>query len=100
MPDAAQIEIRDDSIVAVTPRQISCGLGAEAAILQMDSGKYYSLNPVGARVWQLLASPRPVGELLATLLAEYEVPADRCRADLLALLQKLQTAGLIEVRAA
>jgi len=100
MPEAAQIEIRDDSIVAVTPRQISCGLGAEAAILQMDSGKYYSLNPVGARVWQLLASPKPVSELLATLLAEYEVPADRCRADLLALLQKLQTAGLIEVRAA
>ena len=100
MPEAAKSEIHDDSVIAVTSRQISCGLGAEAAILQMESGKYYSLNPVGARVWQLLASPKQVSELLATVLAEYEVPADRCRADLLALLQKLQAAGLIEVRAA
>ncbi|MEQ2008269.1 MAG: PqqD family protein [Limisphaerales bacterium] len=98
MPDAVQTEIHDDSTIAVTPRQISCGLGAEAAILQMESGKYYSLNPVGARVWQLLASPKKVSELLAAILAEYEVPADRCHADMLALLQKLQAAGLVEVR--
>ncbi len=100
MPETAQFEIRDDSTIALSPRQVSCGLGAESAILQMDSSKYFSLNPVGARVWQLLASPKQVNELLAALLAEYEVPADRCRADLLALLQKLQAAGLIEVRAA
>ena len=46
----------------------------------------------------MAAEPRKVSEILATLLAEYEVPADRCRADLLALLQKLQAAGLVEVR--
>lgn len=72
-------------------------MGAEQAILQLDSGKYYGLNPVGARVWQLLAEPRKVSEILTTLLAEYDVPADRCRADLFALLLKLREAGLIEV---
>ena len=73
-------------------------MGPEQAILQLDSGKYYGLNPVGARVWQLLAQPHQVSEVLTTLLAEYDVPADRCRADLFALLQKLQAAGLVEVR--
>lgn len=98
MPEAAQIEIRDDSVVTVSSRQISSAMGAEQAILQLDSGKYFGLNPVGARVWQLAAEPRKVGEILATLLAEYEVPAERCRADLLAVLLQLQAAGLIEVR--
>ncbi len=98
MTNAVLTEIRDDSIVAVSPRQISSAMGAEQAILQLDSGKYFGLNPVGSRVWQLLATPRPVSEILATLLAEYEVPADRCRADLVALLEKLRAAGLIEVR--
>lgn len=98
MPEAAQIEIRDDSVVTVSSRQISSAMGAEQAILQLDSGKYFGLNPVGARVWQLAAEPRSVGEILATLLAEYEVPAERCRADLLAVLRQLQAAGLIEVR--
>ena len=98
MPTAAPIEILDTSVVAISSRQISSAMGAEQAILQLDSGKYFGLNPVGARVWQLAAEPRKVSEILATLLAEYEVPADRCRADLLALLQKLQAAGLVEVR--
>jgi hypothetical protein len=100
MTAPAPIEFSDLTMVAVSPRQISTAMGAEQAILQLDSGKYFGLNPVGARVWQLLAQPRTVGEVLATLLAEYEVPADRCRADLLALLHKLHTAGLIVVPSA
>lgn len=100
MSTAALTEILDDSIVTVSPRQISSAMGAEQAILQLDSGKYFGLNPVGSRVWQLAAEPRKVSDILATLLAEYEVPADRCRADLLALLEKLRAAGLIEVRSA
>ena len=98
MTDATPIEIHDHSVVAISSRQISSAMGAEQAILQLDSGKYFGLNPVGARVWQLVAEPRKVGEILATLLAEYEVPADRCRADLLAVLRQLHAAGLIEVR--
>ena len=100
MPTDASIEILDTSIIVISPRQISSAIGSEQAILQLDSGKYFGLNPVGARVWQLLATPRPASEVLATLLAEYDVPADRCRADLFALLQKLQGVGLIEVRSA
>lgn len=98
MTDATPIEIHDDSVVGVSSRQISSAMGAEQAILQLDSGKYFGLNPVGARIWQLAAEPRKVGDILATLLAEYEVPADRCRADLLAVLHQLHAAGLIEVR--
>lgn len=98
MTDAVPTEIRDDSIVSVSSRQISSAVGAEQAILQLDSGKYFGLNPVGARVWQLALEPHKVSEILATLLAEYEVPADRCRADLFALLEKLRAAELIEVR--
>jgi hypothetical protein len=97
MTAPAPIEFSDATVVAVSPRQISTAMGAEQAILQLDSGKYFGLNPVGARVWQLLAQPRTVSEVLATLLAEYEVPAERCRADLLALLHKLHAAGLLVV---
>lgn len=100
MTAPAPSEFTDATVVAVSPRQISTAMGAEQAILQLDSGKYFGLNPVGARVWQLLAQPRTVSEVLATLLAEYEVPADRCRADLLALLHKLHAAGLIAVQPA
>jgi hypothetical protein len=89
-----------DSIVVMAPEQISCPLGEESAILNLKNSMYYGLDPVGARVWSLLQQPRSVGEIRDTLLSEYEVEADRCEADLLALLEKMRGEGLIEVRVA
>ena len=88
------------SIVSASPEQVSCPLGDEAAILNLKNTVYYGLNPVGARVWNLLQQPRTIGELRDMLLEEYDVEAGRCEADLLELLQKMRTEGLIQVRSA
>jgi Coenzyme PQQ synthesis protein D (PqqD) len=86
------------SIVAVAGHQVSCPLGDEAAILNLKNSVYYGVNPVGARVWNLLQRPRSVGELRDTLLEEYEVDRERCEQDLLGLLEKMRSEGLIEVQ--
>jgi len=86
------------SIVIATPEQVSCPLGEESAILNLKNTVYYGLNPVGARVWNLLQQPRSVLELRDTLLDEYEVEAVRCESDLLALLEKMRSEGLIQVK--
>jgi hypothetical protein len=80
--------------------QISCPLGEESAILNLKNSVYYGLDAVGARVWTLLQQPRSVGELRDTLLSEYEVGTAQCEQDLLALLERMRSEGLIEVRAA
>lgn len=86
------------STVVAAKDQVSCDLAGEAAILNLESGVYYGLDAVGARVWHLLQEPRTVQDVRETLLMEYEVERDRCERDLLALLQELVAAGLIEVR--
>ncbi len=88
------------AVVVAATEQISCPLGEEAAILNLKNSVYYGMNPVGARVWELLRQPRSVDELRDALLDEYEVDRERCAQDLLALLQKMREEGLIEVRAA
>jgi hypothetical protein len=85
------------SIVLAVKDQVSADLAGEAVILNLKSGVYYGLNAVGGRVWQLLQEPRTVAAILDTLLEEYEVDRDSCDRDLLALLQELATAELIEV---
>lgn len=92
------MNLSEQSIVSVTKDQVSCSLGAEAAILNMKAGIYYGLNPVGAEIWKLLQTPRTVSEIQEFLLREYDVEPERCQSDLLALLQDLLTAGLIEAR--
>lgn len=77
--------------------QVSCELNDEAAILDMKTGIYYGLDPVGARVWELIQQPRAVSSVIASLLDEYEVAEADCTQDVIALLTDLQEHQLIEI---
>lgn len=82
--------------VQVSPHQASCDLGGEAAILNVETGTYYGLDNVGARIWQLLEEPRRIADIRDTIVAEYDVTPDRCEQDLLKLLDDLADAGLVQ----
>jgi len=89
--------ISTGSIVAASKEQISCELEGEAAILNLNSGIYFGLDPVGAMVWSLLVQPRRVAEIRDALLEEYDVDAEQCSRDLLQLLGELHARGLIQI---
>jgi hypothetical protein len=86
------------SVVVASAEQVSCPLDDEAAILNLKNSKYYGMNPVGTRIWSLLKEPRSVLQLRDTLLSEYDVDEKLCEQDLLILLEKMKSEGLIEVR--
>ena len=88
------------SIVVAASEQVSCPLGEESAILNLKNSMYYGMNPVGTRIWTLLKEPRSVEQLRDVLLNEYDVDATLCERDLLDLLGKMKSEGLIEVRSA
>jgi hypothetical protein len=91
------VTISLDSVVVASKDQVSCALEDEVAIVHVKAGVYYGLDPIGARVWELVGTPRSVRSIRDTLLAEYQVDADRCETDLVALLQALHQADLVEV---
>jgi len=86
-----------DASVVATERQISAALGDEVIILGLDDSMYYGLSDTGVRVWELVQARRTVGEILAALVAEYEVDPHRAEADLEALLADLHSRGLIAI---
>jgi hypothetical protein len=86
------------TIVVASKENVSCALGDEAAILHMSSGVYYGLDPVGARIWKLLEQPKSVEDLRTAIASEYDVDSAKCESDLLNLLEKLRTEGLIEIQ--
>jgi len=85
------------STVRVSQDQVSCDLNGEAAILNLKTGTYYGLDPVGATIWKLMEQPCTVESIREAMLQKYEVDEERCQADLLELLAKLSAEGLIEV---
>jgi hypothetical protein len=88
------------STIVATTEQVSCSLNEESCILNLKNSVYYGLDPVGARVWDLLREPRTVSDVLDALLRDYNVEAELCERNLFDLLENLQVEGLIEVRGA
>lgn len=90
--------ISERSVVVAAKDQVSCDLAGEAAILNIKSGVYYGLDPVGARIWNLMQEPRAVVQIQEVITSEYDVEPDRCARDLIGLLEKLLEEGLIELK--
>ncbi|MCL4835354.1 MAG: PqqD family peptide modification chaperone [Caldilineaceae bacterium] len=86
------------STVVRSTDQVSTDLGGEAVILGLQSGEYFSLEGVGLRIWELLETPHTAADLLAAILAAYEVEAVAAERDLLAVLGALVAEGLVEVQ--
>ena len=90
-------KILADSTVRVSEEQVSCDLGGESAILNLSNGVYYGLDPLGARIWELIQQPRTVNEVKDAILDEYDVEPDVAERDLVALLTHLSDEGLVQV---
>ena len=70
----------------------------EIVALNVETGTCYGLNPVGSRIWRLLAVPIRISDICAKLLAEYKVESDACERQVLDLLEELRAEGLITIR--
>jgi PqqD family protein of HPr-rel-A system len=74
-------------------------LGGEegAVLLHLDSGQYHTLNPVGARMWEILESPMTKEELGQRVIAEFDASAKDVAKDVEKFLQELLERNLVEV---
>ena len=87
-----------DSIVAASGELVSANLDGEVVILGFQSGSYYSLDQVGASVWELLQQPRKVSQIRDAILNEYDIDTQQCEHDLLQLLNQLAERQLVVIQ--
>lgn len=70
-------------------------VGDEVVLLDIERGIYYGLDPVGARMWQLLAEGVSAEAIVDTMLGEYEVSRGELQKDLERLTSELRERGLL-----
>jgi hypothetical protein len=58
-----------------------------------DLESIYTLDEVGARIWELIDGQRRVEEIRDTIVEEYEVSAEVAEADLIEFVQQLEAIG-------
>jgi hypothetical protein len=81
----------------IAPHVLFQELDGEAVLLDLATERYYGLNDVGTRMWQLLAQLGDTRAVREQLRQEYAAPAETLDQDLLALISNLVDAGLLNV---
>ncbi len=88
IPDTAEL-LAEDEVV-------TCPFGDGLALLDLRSGKYFSVNSVAAFIWSKLAKPSRVADIRDAMMRQYETTEAQCSADLQTWLASMVEAKLIK----
>jgi len=91
------MEITLNSRVVRSSEPVSAAAGESSVMFSVEKGSYYGLNDVATAVWRRIEAPIAVMALCADLQQVFDVPRQRCEADVLSFLQKLENKGLLRV---
>lgn len=90
--------VTPESVLEIPSHVVSREVGGDAVLLDLDAGTYFSLDPIGARMWELIGKGSSVSAICDTLLEEYDVPRETLEADLIELCDKLLAEKLVALR--
>ncbi len=81
--------------ITIAPQAVARKVGEELVILHLESGTYFGLDPVGARIWELIGEEKTLAEVCEAMLEEYDVPREDIERDTMNLLEELLAQDLI-----
>lgn len=89
---ASRVEIPDHVVHRVFP--------TETVVLNLETGRYHGLNPVGGRMLEELERQETVEAAAAILAEEYGQPSEEVKRDLCQLCVDLEGRGLVVLEGA
>jgi hypothetical protein len=84
--------------VAVPDRVITRSVGGSLVILDVDSGRSFTLDAIGARVWTLLVETGSAQATYDALLREFDADPGQLALDLDALIGQLADGRLLDLQ--
>ena len=82
--------------IKVKDEVLARAVGDETVMLDLAKGAYFGLDPVGARIWQLLVAGRTLAQICDVMMDEYDVPRETLERDVLKLVDQLAAHALID----
>ena len=82
-------------VVACRDAVIEAEIDQEIVALSIERGTCYGMNPVGSRIWNLIAEPIRICDLCEILVGAYRVDPEVCERQVLDLLEGLRAEGLV-----
>ena len=82
-------------VLSRSPDAASRTYDGQATIVLPSRAEVKVLNEVGSRVWESIDGRRTLGEILDTVLAEFDVPRDKAMADVFEFVGALKAQGMV-----
>lgn len=89
--------VNSASIITRNEGLITADMDGEKVMLHIENGKYYALDSISSRIWELIEQPQSIACLVEALIKEYAVTRQQCQDDIIAFLQELYSQELIRL---
>lgn len=95
--DSFQMPLILDSAIRRSPNLVASEIDSDLVILSIEQGRYYGVQVVGKRIWELLSETTTVVSICDILMDEFDVNRAICEQEVLAFLHQLYQEDLIEI---
>jgi len=91
----SRLMLTRDTRLQIPEQVVTRQVGDETVLLNLESGTYFGLDPVGSRFLELLEVEGTLAAVLAKMLEEFDVTEAQLEADLLRLADEMLASGLL-----
>ena len=91
--------IQPSSKLLLNQELLQSEIDGETIMMSIDNGKYYGLNTVASRIWEILKTEPLLSELINKLIEEYNIAPTQCENETKEFLNHLIENKLIKIEA-
>ncbi len=91
------MEITLESFIKRKDGLLSSPVDDEMVMMSIEKGKYYGLDVISRRIWELFDVNRSVAGICEQLIDEHDVDKATCHKEVLAYIKELVDEGLVEI---
>jgi len=89
--------IEDSTVLKRKEEILSSDMDGETVMMSVENSEYYSLSPVGTRIWEIVEKEITYKDLISQLMSEYSIDINTCKSDTEEFINELINKGLIEL---
>ena len=92
------IMVKNNSIIVKNKDIEVTDFNNEKVMMDLEQGKYFALNDVGGRIWELADENNKVQDIIDILLTEYEIDEETCKNEVIRYIEELLSNGVIKIK--
>ena len=70
--------------------------GKELVVINMETGEYHTMNPVGGCIWEAINDGRPSSEIIQSIVNRFDIDSETATVEMFRFIDNLLQQGLLE----